>query len=63
MKHLVQALPENRLATLLAQESFQEAEEIAKRFNLDAEVCMCVCDIPVYLLAPYIVEFPTLYGR
>ena len=39
MKHLVQALPENRLATLLAQEKFLEAEKLAKKFNLDSEVC------------------------
>ena len=38
VKHLIQALPENRLATLLAQEKFLEAELLAKKFNLDAEV-------------------------
>ena len=40
VKHLTQALPEKRLATLLALEKFDEAEELARKFNLDAEVCV-----------------------
>ncbi len=40
VKQLIQALPEKRLATLIAQGSFEEAEQLAKTFNLNPEVRM-----------------------
>lgn len=43
VKQLVLALPENRLATLLSQQKFEEAEAFAKKFDLDPEVCVCTC--------------------
>ena len=39
VKQLVLALPENRLATLLSQQKFEEAEAFARKFDLDPEVC------------------------
>ena len=38
VRQLVQALPEKRLATLIGQGRFDDAEELAKRFCLDPEV-------------------------
>ena len=38
VKQLVLALPKNRLATLLSQQKFEEAEAFAKKFDLDPEV-------------------------
>ncbi len=38
VRQLVQALPEKRLATLIGQGRFDDAEELAKRFSLDPEV-------------------------
>ena len=38
VKQLVLALPENRLATLLSQQKFEEAEAFARKFDLDPEV-------------------------
>ena len=38
VKQLVLALPENRLATLLNQQKFEEAEAFAREFDLDPEV-------------------------
>ena len=40
VRQLVLSLPENRLATLLSQQKFEEAEIFARRFDLDPEVCM-----------------------
>ena len=48
VKHLTQALPEKRLATLLALEKFDEAEELARKFNLDAEVCAVINKIRLH---------------
>ena len=39
VKQLILALPENRLATLLSQRKFEEAEAFARKFDLDPEVC------------------------
>ena len=39
VKQLQLARPENRLTTLLSQQKFEEAEEFAKKFDLDPEVC------------------------
>ena len=41
VKQLVLALPENRLATLLSQQKFEEAEVFARKFDLDPEVHTC----------------------
>ena len=41
VKQLVLALPENRLATLLSQQKYEEAEAFARKFDLDPEVCTC----------------------
>lgn len=41
VKQLVLALPENRLATLLSQHKFEEAEEFARKFALDPKVLVC----------------------
>ena len=38
VKQLILALPENRLATLLSQQKFEEAEAFARKFDLDPEV-------------------------
>ena len=38
VRQLVQALPEKRLATLIGQGRFDDAETLAKKFNLDPEV-------------------------
>lgn len=38
VKQLVLALPENRLATLLTHQKFEEAEAFARQFDLDPEV-------------------------
>ncbi len=38
VRQLVQALPEKRLATLIGQGRFNDAETLAKKFNLDPEV-------------------------
>lgn len=36
--HLVQALPENKLASLLMQHKFNEAEAFATEYGMDPEV-------------------------
>ena len=41
VKQLILALPESRLATLLSQQKFEEAEAFAKKFDLDPEVRYC----------------------
>ncbi|XP_064403489.1 kinetochore-associated protein 1-like isoform X2 [Halichondria panicea] len=38
VRQLVQALPEKRLATLIGQGRFDDAETLAKKFNLDPEL-------------------------
>ena len=61
VKQLVLALPENRLATLLSQQKFEEAEAFARKFDLDPEVCGWGREGPGHDCILYNVHLPIYY--
>lgn len=66
VKQLVLALPENRLATLLSQHKFEEAEEFARKFALDPKVLVCYqygLKALVYGIVTQYNIIPPIYGK